>query len=203
MAAVNRPDLTLDVASVIGGYLVDPTARAETRAWLRGLLECFESPSQNSSYNFSLAGYEIGELAATLGTKVVAEYDEHPDTFDRDKDRATSLTSLLLFQVIPAIGGEDDISDSGLLRSTHPAAAAAKSFLTKLDEKIRDLSREAYELLRAGGVNQKSKRNDLEVKVKELRTFLDQNKPKDRHLVGGGPELLSGGSAISKTSNVR
>lgn len=189
VATINRPELNLDVASVIAGYLVDPAARLSTRSWAAWALGMLRVPSQISAYNYALAGYEVGDLAADLGAKIVAEYDEHAATFDRDKDRATSLTANLMFQVVPAVAGEEAISDSGLLRSNHPNAANAKSFLGKLDEKIKALSREAYELIRAGGTSQKGKRDDLNAKVADLRTFLDQNQPKDRHLVPTGPVL--------------
>ena len=192
VATVSRPDLKLDVASVVAGFLVDPSARVETRAWAAWALGMLRVASQVAPYNFPLAGSEIGDLAATLGTEIVAEYDDHPETFERDKDQATALTALLMFQVVPSLAGEEGISDSGLLRSTHPNAAAARPFLTKLDDKIKAVSREAYELVRAGGVAQKGKRNDLEAKVTELRSFLDQNKPKDRRLVPGGPMVADG-----------
>ena len=191
VATAKRPDLTLDAASVAAGFLGDPKARLETRAYAAWALGMMRVAPQIVPYNFRLAGSEIGELATTLGTKIVAEYDEHPDTFDRDSDQARNLAALLMFQVVPSLSGEENPNDSGLLRSTHPSAAEAKPFLTKLEEKVKAVSREAYELLRAGGVAQKVRRNDLAAKVADLKTFLDQdqNKPKSRQLVPNGPVL--------------
>ena len=187
VATATRPDLKLDAASVVLGYLADPSARIETRAYAAWALGMMRVASQVSPYNFPLAGYEIGDLAATLGTSIVAEYDSNAENFDRDKDEAAGLLALLMFQVVPALSGEDGVADSGLLRSGHPNAAAAKPFLTKVEDKVKAVTREAYELLRAGGANQKTKRNDLAAKVADLKTLLEQNKPKDRHLVPGGP----------------
>ena len=189
VATINRPDLKLDVASVVAGYLVDPAARPETRAWAAWALGMMRVAQQVAPYNFALAGYEVGDLAATLGSEIVAEYDEHAQNFEDNNVQATSLTALLLFQIVPAVAGEESVPESGLLRSPHPNAGPAKSFLTRTDEKIKALTREAYELLRAGGVNQKGKRDDLNAKVVDLRTFLTQNKPKERQLVPGGPNL--------------
>ncbi len=189
VATINRPELKLDAASVVVGFLADPDARIETRAWAAWSLGMMRVASQVSPYNFTLAGSEIGNCAITLGSKIVAEYDDNVENFEREKDQATTLTALLMFQVVPSLAGEEGISDSGLLRSNHPNAAAARPFLTKLDEKIKAMTREAYELLRAGGANQKGKRDDLAAKVADLKTFLDQNKPKDRQLVPGGPAV--------------
>lgn len=193
VATVNRPELKLDVASVVAGYLVNLEARIETRAWAAWALGMMRVAPQVTPYNYSLAGYEVGEVAADLGTKIVAEYDQHAESFDRDKDRATTLAAHLMFQLIPAVAGEEAISDSGLLRATHPDAGAAKPFLAKLDERIKALGREAYELSRAGGVAQKGKRDDVAAKVADLKALLDQNKPKDRRLVPGGPLFAVGG----------
>ena len=179
--------LNLDVASVIAGYLADPEARPETRAYAAWALGMLKVPSQVSPYNFTLAGSEIGNLTVALGNRIVAEYDANAANFDRVKDDAAELTSLLMFQVIPAIGGEEGISDSGLLKGGHPDLSSARPFLTTLDQKIRDLTREAYDLLRREAANQKSKRDDLDAKVADLKAFLDANKPRDRRLVPGGP----------------
>ncbi len=189
VATAARPGLNLDAASAVAGFLVDPKARLETRAYAAWALGMMRVAAQVDPYNFKLAGSEIGELAATLGIKIVAEYDENADTFDRDSDQARSLAALLIFQVVPSLSGEETPTDSGLLRSTHPNAADAKPFLTKLDEKVKAVSREAFELLRAGGTAQKVRRNELAAKVSDLKTFLDQNKPKDRRLVPNGPLL--------------
>ena len=183
----SRAGVNLDVASVVAGFLTDPEARPETRAYAAWALGMLKVPPQVTPFNFSLAGSEIGYLTVNLGNRVVAEFDANAANFDRAKDDASELTSLLMFQVIPSIGGKEGISDSGLLHGNHPDLTAAKPFLTTLDEKVRNVTREAYDLLRQAAANQKSKRDDLAAKVVDLKTFLDANKPRDRRLVPGGP----------------
>ena len=183
----SRAGMNLDVASVVAGFLADPQARPETRAYAAWSLGMLKVPPQITPFNFMLAGSEVGYLTVDLGTRIIAEFDANAANFDRAKDDAAELTSLLMFQVIPAIGGEEGVTESGLLKGNHPDLSAAKPFLSKLDEKIRDVTREAYDLLRKEAANQKSKRDDLAAKVADLKTFLEANKPRDRRLVPGGP----------------
>lgn len=187
VASGTRVGLKLDVASTLATYLSDTAARPQTRAYAAWALGMIRVAPQVTPYNYALAGNEIGELAVTLGSMLVADYDSKAANFDRDKDEAASLTSLLMFQVIPGLAGEEGIPDSGLLRANHPDAVAVKSYLTSLYEKTRAIAREAYELLREPAVKQKDRRDQLNAKVTELRTFIDANKPKDRRLVPGGP----------------
>ena len=187
VASGGRVGQKLDVASVVAGFVADPKARPQTRAYAAWSLGMIRVAPQVAPYNFTLAGNEVGDLAVSLGSKIVAEFDADPANFIRKQDDAAGLTALLMFQVIPAVGGEDGLADSGLLRSNHPDAIAAKPFLTKLDEKIRAVTREAYDLLREAAVNQKAKRNSLEAKLTELKSLLAANQPKDRRLVPGGP----------------
>ena len=190
IASVNRPDVKLDAASTIAGYLDNPTDRVETRAWAAWALGMLRVPPQITPYNFALVGSDVGRLAVDLGIKIIAEYDAHADDFDdQTSTQAASLTSLLMFQVSVALAGEEGIIDSGLLRSQHPSLGTAKPTLSKIDERVKAVSREAYELLRAGGVAQRDRRNALESRVADLKSFLDQNKPKDRRLVPDGPVL--------------
>ena len=67
--------------------------------------------------------------------------------------------------------------------------AAIKPLLTKLDEKAKAVGRESYELIRAGGTAQKDKRNSLDSKVADLKSFIDKLAPKDRRLFPDGPEF--------------
>ncbi len=196
VGVVRNASTNLDAASVIAGYLADPSAHPETRAYAAWALGMVKVPPQVTPYNLSLAGNEIGELAADLGQLIVAEYDAHAERFAQEQDDANSLTALLLFQVVPAVIGEEGMPDSGLLKANHPDAAAAKPFLTKLDDKVRGLTREAYELLRIDTANQKNKRNSLEARVTELRAFLNTNQPTDRHLVPNGPLFAAGPNGL-------
>jgi hypothetical protein len=189
VATANTPRGKVDVASVVMRFLTDPEAKPEVRSWAAWALGLMKIPPAVTPFNFNLLGHEIGQLAVDLGSLVVQEYDDDPANFDKQKDLAAHLTSLLLFQVYPSLIGEEGVRDSGLLKSPHPTAGAAKPFLTKVDEKVKGVALEAYELLRAGGAGNQGKRNDLDRKLADLKTLLSQTPPKDRHLVPGGPEF--------------
>ena len=190
VATANTSRGKVDAASVAMRFLADPDARPEVRAWAAWALGVMKVPTAVSPYNFALVGHEVGELAVDLGSRIVQEYDEDPANFDKSKDLSAHLTGLLLFQVYPSLIGEEGVNDSGLLRSPHPTAAAAKPFLAKVDEKVKAVSRQAYELLRAGGAGNKAARNDLDGKLADLKSLLSQTMPKERHLTPGGPEFL-------------
>ncbi|WP_435010538.1 HEAT repeat domain-containing protein [Tundrisphaera lichenicola] len=179
----------IDAASVAMRFLSDRDARPEVRAWAAWALGVMRYPPQISPMNFELLGQEIGELAVNLGQRIVNQFDTNADNFDRSKDRAGQLTSLLIFQVFPALSGQEGISDSGILRSTHPGLASAKGFLTQVENNIKEVARESYELIRAGGVAQKTKRDDLEAKVASLKSQISQANPKTRRLIPDGPEF--------------
>jgi hypothetical protein len=189
VATANLPKGKIDVASVAMRYLVDSGARPEVRAWAAWALGMLKIPSGLSPFNFALIGHEIGELTADIGDQIVKDFDNDPANFDREKDLAQHLTGLLLFQVYPALIGQEGVRDSGLLHMPHPNAGTARPFLAKIDDKVKAVTRECYELLRAGGAGNKAKRNDLDGKLADLKGFLVQSLPKDRHLVPGGPEF--------------
>jgi hypothetical protein len=194
--AVNKVRKPVDAASVAMRFLADREARPEVRAWAAWALGMMKVSPQVSPYNFELLGHKIGELAVDLGQKIVEEYDVSAANFEKRKDRSNLLTSLLIFQVFPALDGQEGVTESGLLRSTHPGLAAAKPFLTRVKDKVKDVTREAFELNRAGGVAQKSRRDDLDAKTSDLKGFLAQVNPKDRHLVPNGPEFAANAARV-------
>ncbi len=189
LATANKPGGKVDAASAAFRNLVDPGAAFEVRAWAAWALGMIKVSGQVSPYNFALVGQEIGELAIDLGSRIVEEYDDNQANFEREKEEAHHLSSLLIYQVIPSLSGVEGINDSGLLNSSHPNMAAVKSLMTKLDEKIKAVARESYELIRAGGTSQKDKRNDLDSKVADLKQFIGQISPKGRKVVPDGPEF--------------
>ena len=65
----------------------------------------------------------------------------------------------------------------------------ARPFLMKVDDKIKAVSREAYELLRTAGAGNKGARDQLDAKLADLKSLLAGTSPKDRRLVPGGPEF--------------
>ncbi len=188
LSVASTPKGKVDVASLIMRFLADPESKPEARAWAAWTLGLLKVPGNVAPYNYTLIGHEIGHLTAELGKQIVEEYDDNPADFDKEKDQAAYLTSLLLFQIYPAIIGEDGVRDSGLLHAPG-LDASGRSFITKLDDKVKAVSRGAYELLRAGGVGNLARRNEMDVKITDLKAVLAQNPPKDRHLVPGGPEF--------------
>jgi hypothetical protein len=176
-----------DAASVAMQYLVDTEIRPEVRSWAAWALGMMKYPPNENPINFPLLGDAIGRLAADLGDRIVAEYDEHAEHFARNSDEAALLTGFLLFQDYAALAGDERVKESGLIRSPHPSAAAAKSYLTGLDEKVKSVAKHAVELLRAGGVNQKAERDKLATQVADLKAYLDSKPPKDRTLIPNGP----------------
>jgi hypothetical protein len=189
--AYNRIRKTVDAASVAMRFLADPEAKPEVRAWAAWALGMMKVSSQISPYNFELLGFQVGRLTVDIGQLIVEEYDDNGANFEKNKDRANQLTSLLVFQVFPALTGQEGIAESGITKSAHPSLAAAKPSLTKLEAKVKDVTRGAYELLRAGGVAQKERRDELDGKIADLKSFLGQATPKDRHLVPNGPEFAA------------
>jgi hypothetical protein len=181
----------IDTASVVMRYLADPEATPMVRAWAAWALGLLKVPSTVSPYNFALVGQEVGELAVDLGNRIVQEYDDAPANFHKDKDTATQLTSLLIFQVCPSLIGEEGVRDSGLLHASHKNASdpAFKAFITKLDDKVKAVSRSAYNLIRSLSEGNKAARNELDAKLADLKSLLASTSPKDRRLVPGGPEF--------------
>jgi hypothetical protein len=192
VATANTPHGRIDAASSAMRFLADTEASPMVRsgaAWALGMLKV---PSTVSPYNFSLVGQEVGELAVDLGNRIVEDFDDNPAKFDKQKDSSIQLTSLLIFQVCPSLIGVEGVTDSGLLHANHESARNARPFLTKLDDKVKAVSRGAYELVRAApGGEAKKARNELDAKLADLKTLLAGTSPKDRRLVPGGPEFAN------------
>jgi hypothetical protein len=180
-----------DVAALVMLTLSDPNVKIDVRAraaWTLGMLTI---PASIPTYNFKLATYQTGRLAADIGDKILADYGQRKDKFTRQNDQSRYLTGLLLYQVYPALAGEDDVPNSGLLHSRHPAALASRPFMSGLDEQLKNLGRAAGDLLTAGGGQVKEASADLEARVVELKSFLEKNRPgpAETELYPGGPKI--------------
>ncbi len=189
ISMANLPRGKLDVASVVMKVLADPDSNFEVRSWAAWALGMMKVSPTVAPFNFGLIGEEVGQLAVEIGDQIVKEFDVNQANFERQKIQAEHLTSILLFQVYPAIIGEDGARDSGLIHSPHPNFGTSKIYLTKLDGLVKGIARGSYELIRAGGAAAKDRRNELDAKLAELKKFLAQGGPKDRRLVPGGPEF--------------
>lgn len=168
----------LDMADAAARLLSDPEARPEVRAqaaWALGMLRY--SPA--ARLNTQLLGYYIGEVAADLGEKIASTYSEN-------NTRAQFLTSLLIYQLFPALHGQDGAGDSGLVKTGGPGAAG---FLGPLTDQVRAVTTTAIDLtVKSPKARQAGFAKDLGDRVGALRAFLDKNPPADKHLVPGGTE---------------
>lgn len=189
LASTAGPQGKPDVAALAAQILSDPGNKIEVRSWAAWTLGLLTIPATSASYNIPLEAYEIGRLAADLGDRIVADYDQRGAKFTKQTDYARYVTGLLIYQVYPGLGGLDEVPNSGLLNSRHPAALAARPLLTGLDDQIKKLGRSANELLTAGGGQVKGARDDLAARVVELKSFLDKNRPANAELFPGGPKL--------------
>jgi hypothetical protein len=183
-----KPDVVATVVQTLG----DPKERLEVRAWAAWCVGMIPVPSSQSSFNFPLVVYQVGVLAAEIGDKIGAEFDMHETSFAKQSDYARFLAGLLIYQVEPALSGESNILNSGLLKMKHNALAPAQSILKGLDEQLQGLSASSVDLLKAGGAETKNARKVVGARVASLTAFLDKNRPKDVTLYPGGPKLSIG-----------
>ena len=191
LASTTGPQGKPDVAALAMLSLSDPKVKIDVRARAAWTLGMVTIPAANPTFNFKLATYQIGRLAAEIGDRILADYGQRKDKFVRQNDAARYLTGLLLYQVYPALAGEEDIPNSGLLRSRHPAALAARPIMSGLEEQLKNLGRAAGDLLTAGGGQVKEASANLEARVVELKSFLEKNRPGpgETELYPGGPKI--------------
>jgi hypothetical protein len=192
LSSTTAPASKPDVAAYAFAVLSDPAAKPDLRGWAAWSLGMITVPG-GQPYNYKLVAYQIGRLAADIGDRMVADYDQRAAKFTKagQSDYARHLTGLLLYQVYPAVAGEDAVPNSGLLHAMHPASTAARPFTTGLEDQIKKLGRATNELLTAGGGQVKQARDDLAAQVVELKSFLDKNRPapNETELFSGGPKI--------------
>jgi hypothetical protein len=184
---------TPDVAAYAFTVLADPAAKVDLRAWAAWCLGMLTVPGAQP-YNFKLATYQIGRLAADLGDRMLADYAQRGEKkFSRQSDYTRHLTGLLLYQLYPALAGEDNVANSGLSHAAHPGATASRAFAAGLEDQLKKFGRAANDLLTAGGGQVQQARNDLAAQVAELKAFLDKNRPaaNEWELFPGGPKLAA------------
>ncbi|MHC5539004.1 HEAT repeat domain-containing protein [Singulisphaera rosea] len=168
----------IEMAEAAARLLSDPEARPEVRAeaaWALGMLRFSPAARLNSQ----LLGYYIGEVTADLGEKIASTYSEN-------NTRAQFMTSLMIYQLFPALYGQDGAGDSGLVKTGGPGASG---FLGPLTDQVRGVTTTAIELtIKSPKARQAQFAKDLGERVGQLRAFLDKNAPADKHLVPGGTE---------------
>ena len=179
---LNIPNLTL-------GVVADTEARVDVRAAAASTLGAIVVPDSVAKFNFKLEAYFVGRLAAEIGDRIGAEFDTHESTFAKESDSARYLTGLLLYPVYSALGGDENLRDSGFLRMRHPALTPVMPFIRGLDEQIKNVSQAAMDLINAGGAQTKERRGVLATRVSELKAFLEKNRPDDSALTPDGPKF--------------
>ena len=150
-----------------------------------------QDPSSVSPYNFNLVGQEVGELAVDLGNRIVPGIRRQPGHFRQEQghgrrtDRPPPLSGLPLL----------DRRGRGPRLGLAPLAAQERrrcpGIPHKLDEKVKAVSKGAYELLRIIGRGRQQ--------GGEERTRRQARRPQD--LAWPGPRPRSGSS--SRRSRVR
>jgi hypothetical protein len=170
-----------EFADVAMRFLADSDARPEVRAMAAWALGMMQIDNALSKFNFTLVGYNIGEVAADLGEKVNAVFDEN-------QNQSRYYTGFLLYQIHPALDGAPNVRNGGLLKGqgAHPAFNQARPFLQQLDDLVKPVYKVSVELLNAPRGRYPEMRKELAARVAALRTFLRKNPPQDVRLVPGG-----------------
>jgi len=75
------------------------------------------------------------------------------------------------------------VHDSGLLNVPN-----RPSFVKQVADLVQPIAKGALDLTRAPTGQQRQLEKELSDRVAQLRTFLEKNPPRDRHLIPGGDE---------------
>jgi hypothetical protein len=185
-----------DFATVALRMLADPKLKPDVRAAAAWALGMMRMERVSSKVNFALLGHHVGQDAVDLGNRIIAADADGRLLRARHFDR-------LVLQLMEALNGDTSIGNAGLLKSSHPGAAAARATLEQIDRLVRGLAQSALDLDRApaeravvtkkGATPTKSARarmrDDVQARVDELKSFLAKNRPADWSLIPGGPEF--------------
>ena len=74
--------------------------------------------------------------------------DRIHEVYPKNATQAEALTGLLVTQILQTFDGIDAARDSGLLKSTHPAAVQARPFIKQVSDKIKPIAAAAVRLVR-------------------------------------------------------
>ena len=171
-----------EMAGTAAQFLTDPDGRLEVRAEAGWALSMMVVPAGIKDYNFTLLAYSVGEIAAQLGGRIREIYPKNPT-------QAFAWTGVLVTQIYQTFDGIDAARDSGLLKSTHPAAASARPFIKSVSDKIKPVAAAAIRLIREPGGRAAQNLKDLEGKTAELKALLQKNPPANTRLVPNGPQF--------------
>ncbi|MBV8229022.1 MAG: hypothetical protein JO329_03470 [Planctomycetaceae bacterium] len=176
LAAVPATRDEAKMVSAAVDHLTDPQAKAEVRAqaaWAVGMLRDLQGITK---FNFPLVAYHVGEVAADVGDQVAKAYPTN-------RYLGEYWTGVLLYQVYPSLFGQPGAHDSGMLNVPN-----RPSFVKQVADLVQPIAKGALDLTRAPTGQQRQLEKELSDRVAQLRTFLEKNPPRDRHLIPGGDE---------------
>jgi HEAT repeat protein len=180
-----------EMAGTAAQFLTDPDGRIEVRVEAGWALGMMEIQAGINGYNFPMIAYSVGELAAMLGDRV-------RDNFPKNATQAEFWTGLIVAQVLQTFDGVDAARDSGLLKSAHPAATAARPFIKSVSDKTKPVAAAAVKLVREPAGRAAQNLKDLESRIAELKMLLQKNPPANTWLVPNGPKFPVGGAQVAK-----
>ena len=110
---------------------------------------------------------------------------------------AEALTGLLVTQILQTFDGIDAARDSGLLKSTHPAATQARPFIKQVSDKIKPVAAAAVRLVKEPAGRAAQNLKELEGKTADLKALLQKNPPANTWLVPNGPKFRVGAAQVA------
>jgi hypothetical protein len=188
-----------EMAQAAARYLTDPDARPDIRAEAAWALGMMRVSNAISKYNFPLIAFHTGEIAADLGDKIAATYQDNPIL-------AAHWTGLLLYQLYPALWGYSSIGsqppfarEAGLLSVTN--LGPSRGFIQQVGDSIKAVSKASADLVNGTRGQVPANLKALSEQVAALRAVLDKNPPADKRLVPGGPVLPIRNPAVAGNAN--
>ena len=124
LLTVNQNKAEFEIAVAAAKLLEDPKGRPDVRAWAAWAVGMTRivGPSADQ-FNFILVAHDMGELAATMGSSILAANMAVNNTKEKTKppaNLANDLTALLYYRVFRGLSREPEITDSGLVHSGVP-----------------------------------------------------------------------------------
>lgn len=184
-------------ANVLGGVaeftaqpfqiLANPEEKPEVRAWAGWALGMINVPVQIQRFNYELIAFEIGQAAVAIGDQILEI--PVPKAKPTQNLRIVERLSGPLLRLLAAFVGDPDLRNSGLSQARGTSASSAQSMIRGVEQRIRALATSALAYSKAVGSQVPGARDRFADDVKELKSFLSKNMPKDNALYPGGPTV--------------
>ena len=187
VASAKPLDSNAEIAATVLAVAADPKNAPTVRAWASWALGMFRIPISVRTYNFPIAANVIGTVAADIGAKVA----EQPDAAEGKMARLANM----LVQLHLGLVGDPSVRGSGLSRSNHPNAAAARGYIGEVEKRVRAVAKAALEMSTSTRSQMKDRRAALLSANDDLRTFVAKPVPTGRSLYAGAPPVPDPGAA--------